>query len=524
MRKDIEFIGTYTLNNPFVSAPSFRENFMRHAFTGYKKIRLTLKNIIPLSKRQQYLWESRDPFANNRSNRPTIWHHEDAEPFFQLNCICFMELIPKENIPLVVKQLKRLQKKHGDFYFAPSCGLSQLEENTIYGDGGFRVHLNAFTLRENDKLSDFAQQINFRIIGLSSSFACLVISAYMSEQLTNKLSKYAVTNIEDKEYLSGYDELPWYHFSKLGYGTISGHAHKQDTINQVIQDAAWNIMKPITKTIRCMHFSSNKQLPPYVCMFDTNISGNVNEAFWSSLNVYNHICDYGPDGSYCIAWRNECPFFIYNKAHNTSCLESAIDVSILKSHLPDMLAVDSLCRYAASEVRTLLPRFTDQVLRSKKKLTKLLKLRTELDNKVYYSFRFLSEANSYTGPDYSTYFDSLIRSGDALYQRKITKNTNATAEKTCMLYTDACELLKNGINYRNEVHNHKLQRFSIGLSIVSLIVAIIAILVTIALDDNARPWLYAQIELIIDIFTTSSPESPESIVDVQSIVSCRFLC
>ena len=520
MRKVIDFIGAYTLNNPFVSTSTLREIFMRHAFTIYKSFRLKLKRIVPLSSWQRHLWEQRSFIADSHKNCPTTWHKDDA-PNFELKSICFTELIPKESIPLLLKQLKRLQKRHGKFHFPPSLGASHLARNTIYGDSSFHVPLDTFTLRENDKLSHFAQQINFRIIGLSSSFACLVITAHLSDKMTKRLSQYAVLNVEDKEYLSGYDELHWYHFAKLGRGTIAGLVHKKETINQVIQDTAWNILHPISKTIRSMHFSSNKQLPPYICMFDTNISGNANRGFWSSIGVHNHICDYGPDGSYCIAWRNECPFFIHNKAHNVSCLESALDISILKPHLPDMLAVDSLCRYAAAEVRTLLPQFTDHVLRAKKRLTKLLKLRTELDSKVYYSLRFLNEVKSYTSADYSQYFNSIIRSGDNLYQRQIAENTNETADNTYKLYTEASELLKNRINFRNEVHNHRLQRFSILLSIFSLIVAILAIFITIILDENASLWLYSQLEIIMDFFTISSPEIPESVVEnIQTIKSC----
>lgn len=240
-----------------------------------------------------------------------------------------------------------------------------------------------------------------------------------------------------------------------------------------------------------MLFYSQKMLPPYICSVYTNVDGNSNLEFWSSVGVNSYFCDYSQDYSSCIAWRSDgAPFFIRG---NTQSIESSILNSYKAHHISHTLCFYLVPNTVINLLRKNLTKFSKKIATLKRKgITKWLKVRVDMDSSMFYLMRFVEE---YTIEDNSFDFKqySNIKRERPLVS-KLFSNLNRRISRSKALYKSISSIFNSNIDYRNAKSNYHLQKIALIVSILSMLVATAALVVTLLTNQGTSHFINSLID------------------------------
>lgn len=278
MRKCIKEINNYIANNPFIHNEPLKHRLMLVMFLIYKKIRIIISRWYPLAVWQKSLWSSNDNMLFDRqpTNAAVVCINRSEQPFFNIEYLYIMELIPKEQIDDVILGIKKFRAKHGRGYIV-GTNKSNAEYFKGFYSGQAFSHLGSFSVKRDSKLRKYVSQIHFRVINLSNSFCCLNIGVFLDERLKQDLSSYVVSHVPNQKMIAGYDGKKWYKFRTLGWHILPGYRYKYKTLEMVITDIKWNVLNELSKSITKMIFQSQKINAPCICSILTNIDGNANK-------------------------------------------------------------------------------------------------------------------------------------------------------------------------------------------------------------------------------------------------------
>lgn len=497
MRKHLKELDGYIINNPFYDSEPLKHTFMRNAYLVYRKIRTCLAYFFPLSEMQKILWENDHiPFASKPNAATTVTVNtgdESNSPHFIVETIEVMELLPREHIGRLQNEIKKFHKRNCKPGLFDSFSHSTSFFNE-FNEGEAFQQLGSFLINDRSSLFKYISQIHFSIVNLSDSFCCLIMHLYPNKELQKKIDLLSVSSMDEQFKITGYEDHKWFQFKNLTYGQYSGSIYKCQLLNDIFADITWNICKVVYSSIPNMLFHSQKMLPPYICSVCTNVDGNSNSEFWSSVGVNSYFCDYSQEYSSCIAWRSDgAPFFIRG---NTQSIESSMLNSSRAYHISHTLCFYLVPNTVINLLRKNLTKFSKKIATLKRKgITKWLKVRVNMDSSMFYLMRFVEE---YTIEDNSFDFKqySNIKRERPLVS-KLFSNLNGRISRGKALYKSISSIFNSNIDYRNAKSNYRLQKIALIVSILSMLVATAALVVTLLTNQGTSHFINSLIDSLI---------------------------
>ena len=285
--------------------------------------------------------------------------------------------------------------------------------------------------------------------------------------------------------ITGYENYKWFQFKNLTYGQYCGSKYKCRLLNDIFADITWNVCKVVYSNIPNMLFHAQKMLPPYICSVYTNIDGNTNSEFWKSVGVSSYSCDYTQEYSCCIAWRYDgVPFFIRG---NTQSIENDLSNSSRADHIAHWLCFYLVPNTVITLLRKNLTKFSRKIATLKRKgITQWLKVRVDADSIMFYLMRFVEEY---------TIEDDLL---DIKYSRinkerplvfELFSDLNKRIRRVRALYNSISNIFNSNIDYRNAKSNYCLQKIALIVSILSMVVATAALVVTLLTNEGTSHFI-----------------------------------
>lgn len=135
------------------------------------------------------------------------------------------------------------------------------------------------------------------------------------------------------------------------------------------------------------------------------------------------------------------------------------------------------------------------------KLKRWLKLKVQLDTETFFFVRFLREINSTNfESDTSEYMFVNLRDTEAL-SLQINHGLKSSVDKAKQLYADIVELFQNHIDYKSNQHNFKMQKLDVRTAVISLLIAIIALFVSLFTSDTFTNNIITLIQYVYNLFS-----------------------
>ena len=243
----------------------------------------------------------------------------------------------------------------------------------------------------------------------------------------------------------------------------------------------WTIYKELKKYMK-VYFSEDGVFPPTFTTYHTNIKPSLDRAqldFWYSIGL-DHNPDYSQPFNLCVGWDEKI-------GENEGMHLSAFCGGDYKSgdHLPDIAEYDCSMIYCvymvASTIRRIVERdiaiCNKKISRAIRKSgsTKLLKVRAAVEKNLYYGYRFMSEfsGESIDMGDVTSFQNSLIKDG-SLTKSCLSGIADRILETKRQIDT-ILHLLNDSAEFQTEKSNMALQWFMMVVTVLSLVVAVIAL-------------------------------------------------
>jgi len=284
--------------------------------------------------------------------------------------------------------------------------------------------------------------------------------------------------------ITGYENKQWYQIRNLGKGTFSGDMHKYNTLEKVITDVKWNVMKELSKYIGSMVFQSQSINTPCVCSVTTNIDGNSNSNFWRSLDIKPRFCDFYNKMTACISWRkhDKSPFFIYSKDKENNDFD--LKNEMLSHYIGNELSSYLIASCVNISVRNKLTKYSFNISKlNKKNIRHWLKSKVQANHEIFYEARFMNEYKYLVQEREFSDFKSLLDKKPMILY--FYSNIENRIKNTKKLYEDINKLYQLNIDYRNVESNYRMQWKALVISLISVIVAVVAIIISVFSSQSA---------------------------------------
>jgi hypothetical protein len=443
----------------------------------------------PLSDWQKSMWIygermfSRQRETNAAINCIDVDDDKTIQPYFNIEFLSILELIPKEQMNDVISGIEKFRKKHsGNSIFDRRCSDAGYFQN--FYDGDAYSNLGSLSIRDKSRLKKYINKINFQTVNLTDSFCCLNTIVFLNDSLKEDLSSFIISHVPDQNMITGYENKRWYQIRNLRKGTFSGNMHKYNTLEKIITDVKWNVMKELSKPISSMVFQSQSINTPCVSSVITNIDGNSNGNFWRSLDIDTQICDFYNKMTACIAWRSHdnSPFFIYSKGKKNDNFD--LKNEILSYYIGDELSSYLIASCVNVSVRNKLTKYSFNISKLKKKsIRHWLKSKVQANTEMFYEARFMSEYKYLVQERHFDDFKSLMDEKPMILY--FYSNIENRIKNTKKLYEDINKLYQSNIDYRNVESNYRMQRKALVISSISVIVAVVAIVISVLSSESA---------------------------------------
>lgn len=421
------------------------------------------------------MWESDFPLFNKDDNSAEYGINNKTKAkeksYFDLEYLHILELIPKEQFDSLKHGINKFKSKHGGSSVS-NHGTGKGDYFKFFSGGDAYSSLENVAIKEESTLYPYIAQIHFRLINITDSFCCLSAFALLNKDLKCDISNFITSNVKCIIDVGGFEGKKWYQFKNLGNSGRRGTVIKQEQLEEILTDIKWRVTKEMHKFIPAMILSSHKVNLPSVSSFRTNIDGNSYPEFWQSLEVSPELCDFTNDYSGCISWGSATKNISYIYSNSKELYSEILAVDI------DMY----LCQYLIAEavnddLRNHLVAFSKKMSAiTNKNIKHWLKLKIQVDSILFYYIRFIDEYHI-IDTEFSN-FVSLKKERKSIIQNYYD-GMNRRIEEAQKLYTNIMRLFQSNSDYRNVKENYKIQKLVLLTTGISVLVAIIALFVTV---------------------------------------------
>lgn len=462
---------------------SFSHKVDQCSFHIYKTIRLKLSKVLPLKEHEAYFLNDQNHDERFSSPMPNGFDYttsKEVEGFVTLKYVDLFDYLPKEDIDSFRKQLHHFVKTNKRPSFSPAF-FERDEERIInmgrYFDGYAFANLCMVEFKHNSFLSVNDSRVMVSIHNLSSSFALIRYRLYVTKEFSTEIEgclnkKYAPYNDVCRQY-----DTPWYKPWKFGISCYSGDDARQKAFFSNLYKLIWELYSEL-KHCFTVHFSESTLFPPVFFTYSTNIrpdSKQFNLDFWKSIGL-DSIPDYSQKYNLCVS-----SFHDRNNRRGTEMLalcggkytQNDFYPDLAEYHLPDYYCVymvaNAIRMVAERDIANLNIRIS-RAIRSGK-TARLLRVRSAVERKTYYSYRFLQEFSGDTidKEAFADFHNPALKEGSI--SAKLMLNTPSLLAETKTKIDNILQLLNDAAEFHLSKSNMALQWAMVIITILSLLIA-----------------------------------------------------
>ena len=464
------------------------DSFAHISHDLYKKVRLGASKIFPLKDYEKYRFEElkwSDDFSNEMPLGYNFSTKKNENGYLNLEYLDFYDYLPKEDIGIFKRELKLLVTKNKLTPFGPFCtskDIGRIDNMGRYIDRKAFSNLLVVKFCHNEYLEQYSSQVSISLRNLSSSFLLIKYRFYINKEFNKKIDSICKTEFAPFTDVSRQFNVPWYKPWKFGRAMYTGNDARKKALYTLITELKWRTFVELRHYFT-IHFEHNQMFPPTFETYSTNIRPSdtrENRGFWNSVMLGYHP-DYAPTYNACVNWEYQC-----SQNEGMSCSAYCGGDYSASDHLPgiaqyniaDIYAVymvaNSINRIAERDI-ALCNRQISRVIR-KSRTAPILKARVSVEKKLYYSYRFISEFTGDTvDHDDAKVFRSQLYKDSSVSEdclKNISKNTAETKNQIDILL----KMLNDAAEYGSAKSSMALQGFMMVITVLSLIVAIVAML------------------------------------------------
>ncbi len=467
---------------------SFSDYLADKSYMLYKGIRFRLNKVIPI-KDYEIILNDTDPYSKKSSNVPQGYNYTNKtyeEGYVNLEYIDFYDFLPKENVDKFKKELLSFISKNklSRFGFVKENefidGLNNMEQ---FFDYEAFDNLCTINVENNKKLARYTTQLSISIRNLSLSFLVVHFRFYINDEFNRGLKDIYSTTYFPYTKVARQINVPWYKPNHFGISFFSGNDKREKTMYDTISTLKWDLYYELKKHIS-FYFEREDLFPPVFSTYSTNIRPGdfktVNE-FWKSI-LFEHHADYSIRYNACVCFNkteekegtNLCAYC--GGKYNDHEIEPELAQHDLANIYGTYMVASCLNKIAIRDVALCNKRISKAIKRSN--LSKILKLRVKVNNKLYYSKRFISEftGKSIDKSEINNFKHRYLRNS-SISDKWLTNISNSTLE-TKKHIDLLMSLLNDSAEYGNVRSNNKIQWIMLLVTSLSLLIAMISLIIT----------------------------------------------
>ena len=467
---------------------SISDKLARFSYSLYKNTRLTLKNIIPLSENEKYTFEDHWLHDSCSTDMPCGFDYKSKSQekgYINLEFVDFIDYLPKEDLDSFKKCINKFvlynkSAKYGPCY--TSKDYDRIDNMGRYIDRYAFSNLNVVCLKHNAFLEHYTSQIAISLCNLSSSFVVVRYRFYISKEFQDKYNEICQKKYPPYSDVSRSFDTPWYKPKHFGKAFYTGDNAREKEQYILLNNFKWKAVQELSRYFT-IHFMNDQFFPPTFETYSTNIRPNnakENMKFWNSY-MLDHYADYAPEYNLCVGWDNHCGKneglrMMAYCGGNFSSDDSMPEIAkhdIIHSY-EIYLAAISLRNIAERDIAICNKKISKAIKR--KKAATILKTRIHVEQKLYYSYRFISEFTGDTidNSDIHAFKNPHFKgkSNIELNLESISQNINDTKQQIDIILKN----LNNAAEYINTKSNLSLQWFMMVITMLSLLIATISLL------------------------------------------------
>ena len=422
------------------------------------------------------------------SNAASVCISQDGTPYFSFDYIQITELIQKEDVTFLQNSIHTfLRKNCMDPHIPTAFDITDIFSQILSDHSA--MPLGHGQIKKGSPLFKNFSSIFFYVCNLTSVFCSLHIYVSPNKDLQKTLSDFSTSHVSAQLTVSPKHLIDLFTFKNLGYGFHMGDSYKNSVLACVFDDLSWSVTSFLNKQNIPLCISPRQSIPPYILHTTTNVSGNHNKEFWSSMGINAKRCDYLMNSQTCISW-GSIPMYIESSnlplSHSSS--SSYINPFIVDRYLAYIGISSSIQSYIRNKLlpymREINTCHNPSFLRH---TTNPLKLKCKIDREFYPYLRFINDTDSiltakHPGITYHYNYQKLpLRKTDTnlsiLDKRK--NEIHGENQRLNNEYEQFYKILTSAVDLYKDDSNHRLQ-------IIAIQISIIAIFISVFLEDDVR--------------------------------------
>ena len=463
------------------------DRLSRASYSLYKKIRLGLSKFYPLKEYEKYRFEEHRMENDTSDEMPLGFNYVTGiseEGYLNLEYIDFYDYLPKEDLDLFKKELRKCVSRNK---LSPFGVFRTHKDNDRIDNMGRYIDRMAFsnllTIRfcRNEYLKRYSSQFSISLRNLSSSFLVVKYRLYISKEFNEQIKKICKVRYDGYTDICRQFNVPWFKPKQFGRSMYTGNDAREQELYKLISRLKWKTYREMKRSFT-IHFGNNVIFPPTFETYSTNIRPNEDQkprGFWNSV-MSGYDADYAPKYNACVYWDYD------SSEREGSRLAAYCGGNYSKTdHLPEIAQHEISDIYAvyvtASNMRRIAER--DIAICNKKisrairkaRTSSVLKVRVNVERKLYYSYRFISEFSGGTieHDDVDEFRNKLYKEG-SITSRCLQGISESTTETKNQI-DNILKILNDSAEYGSSKSNINLQWIMMIITILSLLVAIITI-------------------------------------------------
>lgn len=480
--KALTYKKTFTKYNETLS-----HQLSQKSYSLYRTIRLKREKKHPIKEFERIMFQDSDPLSESSSDIPSGFdneHQQEVEGKIKLMYIDFFDYLPKEEIDSFSKKVRHFVLRNNKPKFSSfrsEKDFDRIKRMERYTDNQSFSNLFTVEFAHNKYLLKNAPQIMLSIRNLSTSFLLVRYRVFVSSSFNSKLddiyrTKYAPHSDVCKEY-----DVAWYKPHKFGRSYYSGDDARQKEIYFQISELKWNAFCEISRYFK-VFFTENKIFPPTFSTYNTNISMDSlenNLSFFASIGL-SHNYDYSKAYNMAVGWKENT-----SESEGISIWALCGGNQSKDSHLPEIaefeisdtfsvyLVASTIQKIAVRDIALCNKKISKAIRKSKS--TKQLSVRSKVERELYYSYRFIGEFTGATieHEDVKSFSNKIFNSG-SISERTFHNITSSITNTKQQIDNLLC-LLNDAAEFSSSKSNMAIQWFMVIITIMSLVVAIIAL-------------------------------------------------
>ena len=466
---------------------SLSDRLARKSFYYYKKIRSATSKLFPLSKKERIHFEDYNFEGRTSVEMPEGYNLLDnkiEDGYINLEYVDLFDYLPKENLSVFKKQLDKFVLKNRLFRYGgiyTKKEINRIDNIGKYYDNWHYTNLFTVELVHNSYIRKFSPMVSISLINLSSSYLVVMYRFCLSEEFNNQLNAIYKRKYDSFSEINRQINVPWFRFLKHGRAFYRGNDARARELYNYISLFKWKAFLELKHYFK-IHFENNLLFPPIFETYSTNIrpSNSVEKLrFWDGI-ISGVSEDYSLKYNACVCWNYShgehegmclSAYFGGNYSNSSSLPEIAL-YSISQEYAV-FLTADSFINIAKHDIAICNKKISSAI--NKSNASAILKLRVEVERKLYYSYRFVSEFSGNT-----INIDEIECFRSKFSKKSKTKSrfewVSTLTHDTKNQIDELLKILNDAADYNNAKSSMILQMIMLLIAAISLFVAIVALL------------------------------------------------